>query len=551
MGSVPWGQISEQAGGDGGLFMFKQFSRYCGDAMANLTAVLVCTSVLASYLAIHNAVTRARPRAKPGKVAAASYLGRFHPLRYAPSNSSLTVTGLTAACLAGMGIAGLDPYKAGLPVLIGFGTLGIIVLQGCAAFAILSYFLRRRGQAGVWTLAASALGTLGLAGASALVTMHFKLLTTSDADLVGWLPLAYPVAAAVGAGYALWLRKARPRTYAALAQSQLHADSARRLPAPVCYEGRYCIVGAGPNGLLAARAFKLAGIPYDQFERHGDAGGIWDIANPGSSMYESAHFISSKYTSAFFGFPMPEHYPDYPNHRQLLDYIRAFTDTYGLRPAIRFGTGVQSAVPLGADAAEGWRVTLSNGETRVYRGIVCANGVTWHPSLPSYPGLDQFRGQVMHTVNYRSPDMLKGRRVLIVGAGNSGVDIACDAARCAASAVLSLRRGYHFVPKHIFGVPTDVFLAGGVHPPKGVVIPDDPSRMLSALVGDLTRYGLKAPDHKVMESHPIMNLADPASPRRTATSAPRARSRASHRRARCSRTDRRKRLRPGAVRHRL
>ena len=110
-----------------------------------------------------------------------------------------------------------------------------------------------------------------------------------------------------------------------------------------------------------------------------------------------------------------------------------------------------------------------------------------------------------HTVEYRSPSSLAGKRVLIVGAGNSGVDIACDAARSARAACISLRRGYHFVPKHMFGVPTDVFLSGQVTLPKGVAVPDDPSKMLAALVGDLTRYGLPAPDHKALESHPIMN----------------------------------------------
>jgi len=112
---------------------------------------------------------------------------------------------------------------------------------------------------------------------------------------------------------------------------------------------------------------------------------------------------------------------------------------------------------------------------------------------------------VRHAVTYRSPSEFAGRRVLIVGAGNSGVDIACDAARQADAAFISLRRGYHFVPKHMFGVPTDVFMSGRVHPPEGVVVPDDPDKMLGALVGDLTRFGLQAPDHKAMQSHPIMN----------------------------------------------
>lgn len=504
VGAIPSGQVAAQAGADGGLLMFKLFSRYCGDAMAAVSAVLVCTSILASYLAIHNAATRYLFALSREKLLPA-YLGRFHPARYAPSNASVTVSGLTALCILAIGATDLDPYKAGVPVLIGFGTLGIIVLQSLAALAILVYFLRRRAQASNWTLVASALGALGLGAASVLVTLNFKLLTTSEAEAVGWLPLAYPLAVAAGLAVAAWMRQYRPRAYASLAQSQLRANSGRGQPAPVRYEGRYCIVGAGPCGLLAARAFKLAGIPYDQFERHTDVGGIWDIDNPGSSMYESAHFISSKYTSGFLGFPMPEHYPDYPSYRQIHDYIRAFADAFGLRPAIRFGVGVQSAVPLGKDAADGWQVTLSTGEVRTYKGLICANGVTWHPNMPSYPGLDQFRGEVMHTVAYRSPESLKGRRVLIVGAGNSGVDIACDAARHAAAATISLRRGYHFVPKHIFGVPTDVFLGGGVHPPKGVVIPDDPSRMMAALVGDLTRYGLPRPDHQVLESHPIMN----------------------------------------------
>ena len=108
-------------------------------------------------------------------------------------------------------------------------------------------------------------------------------------------------------------------------------------------------------------------------------------------------------------------------------------------------------------------------------------------------------------MTYRSADELRGRRVLVVGAGNSGVDIACDAARSAEKAFLSVRRGYRFVPKHIFGIPTDVFITRGGVPPKGVVVPDDPSALVDSLVGDLTRYGLPAPDHRLLESHPIMN----------------------------------------------
>ena len=125
--------------------------------------------------------------------------------------------------------------------------------------------------------------------------------------------------------------------------------------------------------------------------------------------------------------------------------------------------------------------------------------------MPEYDGLADFQGEVRHSSTYRDPAELAGRRVLVVGGGNSGVDIASDAARFAAAAFLSLRRGYRFVPKHLFGVPTDAFIYGQMRPPKGVVVPDDPTRMLDALIGDLTRLGLAPPDHKLLQTHPIVN----------------------------------------------
>ena len=155
-----------------------------------------------------------------------------------------------------------------------------------------------------------------------------------------------------------------------------------------------CVIGAGPAGLAVARALAERDLPYTHIERHTGPGGLWDIDNPGSPMYETAHFISSRFTSGFYGFPMPDHLPDYPNHRQILAYVRSFADAYGLRGAVECGVGVQRAEPVGPDARDGWRVTLSTGEVRQYRGLVCANGVTWHPLLPDYPGLDSFAGEV-------------------------------------------------------------------------------------------------------------------------------------------------------------
>jgi hypothetical protein len=261
---------------------------------------------------------------------------------------------------------------------------------------------------------------------------------------------------------------------------------------------RVCVVGAGPAGLSLARAFRRHGIPFDVYERHHDVGGLWDPKNPGSPVYDSAHFISSKTQSHYHDFDMPAGYPDYPSNRQILAYMRSFADAYGLRPYVHFATEVKEAALEG----NGWRVVLSTGETRRYGALVCANGTNWHASLPSYPG--EFAGEMRHAVTYRSMDEFRGKRVLVIGAGNSGCDIACDAAQAADHAFISLRRGYHFVPKHLFGMPADVFAHEGPKLPMwltqrifGVV--------LRILNGDVTRLGLQKPDHRIFETHPILN----------------------------------------------
>lgn len=258
------------------------------------------------------------------------------------------------------------------------------------------------------------------------------------------------------------------------------------------------IVGAGPAGLAAAEALDRAGIEFEVLERHAAVGGIWDIDNPGSPMYESAHFISSKTLSGFDGFPFPDHYPDYPTRPQVLDYVRAFARDRELEDRITLSAGVESA----ERGADGWQVRLADGGSRTFSHLVAATGHQWEPRMPSYPG--DFTGEEVHSSEYRSPELFRDRRVLIVGAGNSGCDIACDAAASGSAAALSVRRGYWFFPKHLFGKPSDVFAHGG---------PTLPLRLeqllltgaIKLLVGDLTNYGLPAPDHRVLESHPIMN----------------------------------------------
>lgn len=259
-----------------------------------------------------------------------------------------------------------------------------------------------------------------------------------------------------------------------------------------------CIIGAGPAGLATARALRERGLPYTHLERHDGVGGLWDIDNPGTPMYESAHFISSRTLSGFPGFPMPAHYPDYPSHRLILEYLRDFAAAHRLTDQIEFGVAATDVQP---HPGGGWRVRRSDGTETHHAQVVAASGVQWHPQLIDIPG---YTGEVRHSVTHRSAAELAGRRVLVVGAGNSGCDIACDAARSADHAVISMRRGYWFIPKHLGGVPVDVFAESGPNLPMWLE-----QRVFGALLrlvnGDPTRLGLQRPDHRLFESHPILN----------------------------------------------
>lgn len=265
----------------------------------------------------------------------------------------------------------------------------------------------------------------------------------------------------------------------------------------------YLVIGAGASGLSAAKVLDRRGIPFEIVERHGGIGGLWDIDNPGTPVYGTAHFISSKTLSALDGFPFPASYPDYPGHEQVLAYLRDFADAFDLRRHVRFRTEVIRIEPRD----DGWSAILRDLpgdaiEERTYAGVVMGSGNFWTPNLPDYPG--EWDREAFHSQGYRSLDQLRGERVLVVGAGNTGCDIAGDAATVADAAAISMRRGYRVLPKHIFGRPTDVFAHTGPQLP-GPVQQKMFNRLLRLVVGDQTRLGLPEPDHDVLASHPILN----------------------------------------------
>ena len=263
----------------------------------------------------------------------------------------------------------------------------------------------------------------------------------------------------------------------------------------------YAVIGAGPTGLAAARNLDRFGLPWTGYELHTDVGGLWDIDAPRSTVYDSAHLISSRTTTEFTEFPMPAGTADYPSHRELLAYFRAFADTFDLRRHYRFGAEVTRVEPQ-PDGT--WLVTSRGPQGEAserHTGVLVANGTLSEPHVPVLPGT--FDGELFHTSAYKRAEVFAGRRVLVVGAGNSGCDIAVDAVHHATGVDLSVRRGYHFVPKYVRGKPADTLNQGRPLPPRIKQALD--SRLLRLFTGDPTRFGFPEPDHKLYESHPIVN----------------------------------------------
>lgn len=264
-----------------------------------------------------------------------------------------------------------------------------------------------------------------------------------------------------------------------------------------------CIIGAGPSGMVAVKALKDQGVAFDCFEKGSDIGGIWRFNNDNgmSSAYRTLHINSSKWNMQFADFPMPEDFPDFGHHSDVLRYFEAYVAEFDLRKHITFNTEVKDVKPIDDGA---WAVTLSSGETRVYQAVLVANGHHWNPRLPSFPG--DFNGKEMHSHYYKVPEDFEGKNVLIVGIGNSSCDIAIDLCRIAENVYISTRRSAHVIPKYLFGKPADLWAT----PAMDAYTPLWVKRLfIKALVyltvGNQEKYGLPRPDHKILSEHPTVS----------------------------------------------
>ncbi|HMJ35272.1 MAG TPA: NAD(P)-binding domain-containing protein [Baekduia sp.] len=265
-----------------------------------------------------------------------------------------------------------------------------------------------------------------------------------------------------------------------------------------------CLIGAGSSGIAVAKALHQHGVPFDCVEASDRVGGNWVFGNRNgmSAAYRDLHINTSRDRMAYSDFPMPADYPDYPHHAQIAAYFDDYVDHFGFRDHIVFDTRVEKVV-RGGDGV--YTVTTDDGVTREYDVVLVANGHHWNPRWPepAFPGADTFEGTQIHAHSYLDSSIFEDRNVVVLGMGNSAMDIAVESSYVARSTFLAARRGAWIVPKYLFGRPSDQLKNDPRIPFK--IRQKAIHNIVKLYTGDLTKYGLPKPDHHFGEAHPTVS----------------------------------------------
>ena len=265
--------------------------------------------------------------------------------------------------------------------------------------------------------------------------------------------------------------------------------------------GEVAVLGAGSSGLAALKALRELGVALECFERGSDVGGLWHYENDNglSSAYRSLRTNASRAHMGYPSFPLPESCGEFPHHAAMAAYLGAYADRFELREHIRFNTTLMRLEP---EHGGGWRLTFDDGHVRSFEAVVVAVGHGWCPSLPRYPGV--FAGGTSHSHHYRAPERFAGRRVLVVGGGQSAAEIAVEVAAVAAYTCISLRSGAHVIPRWLGSRPYD---AGDREPRNRM-----PWRLMNRLYARVVASELgplppswPIPSHRLLEGIPIIS----------------------------------------------
>ncbi|XP_068096032.1 flavin-containing monooxygenase 5-like isoform X2 [Hyperolius riggenbachi] len=233
---------------------------------------------------------------------------------------------------------------------------------------------------------------------------------------------------------------------------------------------RVAVIGAGCSGLTAIKCCLDEGLEPMCFERSEDIGGLWrfkDVAEEErASIYKSVIINTSKEMMTYSDYPIPEDYPNYMHNSKVLQYFRLYVENFHLLKYIHFKTAICSIKKHADFSTTGqWNViTESEGkqETHVFDAILVCTGHHTHPNLPlhSFPGIENFKGQYFHSRVYKSIEPFKDKTVIVVGIGNSGVDLAVEISAVAKQVFLSTRRGAWVVNRvSDNGYPIDIVVS--------------------------------------------------------------------------------------------
>uniref|UniRef100_T1JD35 Flavin-containing monooxygenase n=1 Tax=Strigamia maritima TaxID=126957 RepID=T1JD35_STRMM len=229
---------------------------------------------------------------------------------------------------------------------------------------------------------------------------------------------------------------------------------------------KICVIGAGVSGLVAVKSCLEEGLNVVCYDMCDSVGGLWNykdecIEGIGSVM-KSTVLNTSKEMTSYSDFPPPKHYPNYMHHSLFCRYLENYAINFRLFPHIRLNTEVIRVQKTEDYPTTGqWKITLKEKTNEmkevVFDGVMICSGHYSHPNMPKFPGLDIFRGEKLHAHQYRQENEYRGKRVLVVGFGNSSCDIAVELSKVAKEVYLSTRRGVWLLSRMaVGGLPTDI-----------------------------------------------------------------------------------------------
>jgi cation diffusion facilitator CzcD-associated flavoprotein CzcO len=203
---------------------------------------------------------------------------------------------------------------------------------------------------------------------------------------------------------------------------------------------RVCVIGAGSAGLTTAKHLLEEGFEVEILEKTGHIGGLWFFTKDESGVSTHTYATSSKTFLQFSDFPFEPDVPHFPHHTEYIKYLNTYIAEHNLQDLIKFNHEVLHAGKKGSV----WEIKIQNGDeiyTDTFDAVAVCSGLHHVPLMPEIPGADQFKGQVIHSSFLKEGTELTGKRVIVVGGGESAADAVHELAPIADKVYLSLKRG--------------------------------------------------------------------------------------------------------------